>query len=623
MTSAANLQQPLNGNKMKSILTIAFTFLILLASAQERMEQEQEIDLKVHQINGKEYYIHVVEAGNTLYAISRRYAIPVEKLKAENPRLTQELTIGDRLLIPLDEVKRRDLESSPDIDGNFLIHEVQKKNTLYSIAKEYNVEINDIIAQNPAVEDGLKKGMKIRIPVAEIKSETNTEYIQPAAASPYVTHEVLPKETLYSLSKKYEVSIDSLLSVNNGLTGGLRVNQLINIPILKDYIDTNFQKVEFDSSAIKPTYKVVLMLPFYLNLMEQAEDSSMTYKASERLNKQLYQKAQYAIEFYQGFKMAADSLVKQGLNLELSVLDTENDSVKMQEILKDSSLQQADLIVGPFFLKNFQSVADFAKEQNINIVSPVKLSNKILLGNKFVSKVTTSSPILLKYLGKYMHDSLRTENLLMVYPDQFKDRRRAEVLKKEYYNSAQNSEDSSRISSIKEVYWNSKEFWQLKSKLDTSQTNCLVVPSDDQAFVTNLLTKLSLLEDYRFKVFGLQAWENYDNIEVNYLQALNVHLVVTEYTDEQSKDVIAFNRRFMESYQMVPDQFAFLGFDVGYYYLQLMKEYGINFEVMFAETQQELLSRKFNLIKTGIESGYENHSTYLIRYKDYRKERVD
>ncbi len=620
MILVANLLQPLNGNNMKLIISTFLVFFTLFCSAQEG--DEQKIDLKVHQINGKEYYIHVVEPGNTLYAISRKYAIPVEKLKEENPRLTQELTIGDRLLIPLDEVKRRDLESSPDIDGNFLIHEVQKKNTLYSIAKEYNVEINDIIAQNPEVEEGLKKGMKIRIPVAEIKSETNTEYIQPAAASPYVTHLVLPKETLYSLSKKYEVNLDSLLSVNNGLNGGLRVNQLINIPILKDYVDTSIQKVEFDSSAIKPTYKVVLMLPFYLSLMEQAGDTITSYKESELLNKELYHKAQYAIEFYQGFKLAADSLAKQGLNLNLNVLDTENDSARMVEILQDSSLLDADLIVGPFFLNNFKMVADFAKEQKINIVSPVKLSNKILLGNKYVSKVTTSSPILLKYLGKYMHDSLRTENLLMVYPDHFKEKRRAEVLKKEYYNAAQLSEDSSRISSIREVFWNPKEFWQLKSKLDTSQLNCLVVPSDDQAFVTNLLTKLSLQEDYRFKVFGLQAWEAYDNIEVDYLQSLNVHLVVTEYTNEQSKDVIAFNRHFMKTFQMVPDQFAFLGFDVGYYYLQLMKEYGTNFEVMFAEMQQELLSRKFNFIKTGIESGYENHSTYLIRYKDFRKERV-
>ena len=617
MTLVVSLQQPLNGNNMKHLLVVAFLLISTFSFAQEI----EDVDLKVHKINGKEYYIHVVEQGNTLYAISRKYAIPVEKLKAENPRLTLSLTIGDRLLIPLDEVKRRDLNKSPDIDGNFLIHEVQKKNTLYSLAREYNVEINDIISANPEIEDGLKKGMKIKIPVAEIKAEANQEeYIVPAAASPYITHMVQPKETLYSLSKKYDVSLDSLIAVNQGLAGGLKVDQLINIPVLKEYIDTNIRTVAFDSSAIKPTYHVTLMLPFYLKLMEEAKDTS--YKHSEFLSKELYAKAQYAIEFYQGFKIAADSLVGEGLNLELKVLDTGNDSARITEILQDTTLSNTDLIVGPFFLGHFLRVADFAKQQRINIVSPVKLSNKILLGNNYVSKVSTSDPILLKHLANYMYDSLRSKNLLMVYPDQFHDRRRADALKKNYYQIAQKIGDSTRISPLKEVFWDPDAYINLQTRFDSTQVNYLVIPSNDQAFVTRLMTLLNNEKDYEFVLFGLQEWEKFDNIEVNYLQNLNVHLVVNEFINHENKAVIGFTQTFSQNFKCLPNRFSFLGFDVGYYYLNLLKDYGVNFEVMFKGASQEALAHRFKFSKTGIESGYENQSTFIVRYKDYRVEKV-
>ncbi|MFB1022509.1 MAG: LysM peptidoglycan-binding domain-containing protein, partial [Vicingaceae bacterium] len=159
---------------MKYLLGFIFVFSSLFSFAQEDKKEE----LIVHTIDGKEFYIHVVDTGNTLFAISRKYAIPRDEILKANPRLTNILTLGDRLMIPLNKITRRDLDEAPDIDGNFLIHEVQRNNTLYSIAKEYNVEINDIIVANPEIEDGLKKGTKIKIPVAKIKNATGeAEYV--------------------------------------------------------------------------------------------------------------------------------------------------------------------------------------------------------------------------------------------------------------------------------------------------------------------------------------------------------------------------------------------------------------------------------------------------------------
>ena len=73
---------------------------------------------------------------------------------------------------------------------------------------------------------------------------------------------------------------------------------------------------------------------------------------------------------------------------------------------------------------------------------------------------------------------------------------------------------------------------------------------------------------------------------------------------------------------MVPERFSYLGFDVAYYYLELLLQHGANFEVMFLGDQKELLGRQFEFFKTGIESGYENHSIYIVHYKDYTLQEI-
>tara|TARA_B100001109_G_C18864147_1_gene475899 strand:- start:2683 stop:4500 length:1818 start_codon:yes stop_codon:yes gene_type:complete len=602
----------------KFFLGILLFCFSLVSFAQE---SEKPQDLKIHEVNGKQYYIHVVEQGNTLYAISRMYAVEVEVLKSENPRLTQELTIGDRLLIPVKEVKRKNLEETIDVDGNYLIHEVQKKNTLYSIAKEYNIEISDIIAENPDAEN-LKKGMKLKIPVAKIKgTEEDQEYIEPAAASPYETHRVQPKETLYSLSKLYDVSLDSILKVNNGLPGGLKVDQLINLPILKTYQDSSSIEVAvFDSAAVKQTYHVVLLLPFYLDLLEQAQDTS--YSKSEELTKQLFSKAKYGIEFLKGFQMAVDSVKNLGMSLKLHVFDTGHDTAKVNQLLKKTELKEADLIVGPLYLDEFMLVADFAKRNEINIVSPVKQSNKILLGNNWVSKVITSEPIMVKYMAQFMADSLMSHNLFMVYPDHFNDRRRVELLKKEYLEKAQQALDSGEVAVPQEFLWDVKHFSELKSRFNPEKLNVLVVPSEDQAFVTQLMTMLNLEDDYQFLLLGMEAWRDFDNIDVAYLQKLNVHIVVPDFIDYDHEAMKLFEKKFVEEHNLLPEKYTFLGYDVGMYYLTLLHEYGLNFEVMFLGYQAEFLTHKFEFFKTGIESGYENRSMYLLKYEDFKLKRL-
>ncbi|MBL4708686.1 MAG: LysM peptidoglycan-binding domain-containing protein [Flavobacteriales bacterium] len=81
---------------MKKVFAFILFFSSFVAFAQETKEV-----LVVHAIEGKEYYIHVVDSGNTLFAISRKYAIPRDEIKKANPRLTETLKRCERLRVDL------------------------------------------------------------------------------------------------------------------------------------------------------------------------------------------------------------------------------------------------------------------------------------------------------------------------------------------------------------------------------------------------------------------------------------------------------------------------------------------------------------------------------------------
>ncbi|MDB9964008.1 hypothetical protein OAD50_02935, partial [Vicingaceae bacterium] len=252
----------------------------------------------------------------------------------------------------------------------------------------------------------------------------------------------------------------------------------------------------------------------------------------------------------------------------------------------------------------------------------VKLSNKVLLGNSYVSKVATSEPIQTRFLGQYIYDSLRFSNLLVIYPDKFQDRKRIEVLKKQIKTSAEANQDTTRMSPLREVFWNPKDVDGIKSKLKEDELNVILAPSSDQSFVTRLLTSLNMMGNYKFKVVGLETWQNFENIEIDYLHNLNVHLITSEFIDKDNPDNVDFIQRFNDTYETMPSDFSYLGYDVASYYLNLLQVSGANFEIMLPTEKMQGLSRKFHFVKTGIESGFENHSTYIVRYQDYELVKV-
>ena len=133
-----------------------------------------------------------------------------------------------------------------DNNDTYIVHTVEMKQTLYAISKMYSVTVDDIKKTNKEIEEfGIKIGQTIRIPISEInKKEAKKASITLSADTIY--HEVLKKETLYALTKKYELSEAQLIKYNPVLIGGLKVGMTVKIPVELKYVKDE-SLIQFES----------------------------------------------------------------------------------------------------------------------------------------------------------------------------------------------------------------------------------------------------------------------------------------------------------------------------------------------------------------------------------------
>lgn len=585
----------------------------------------QTDSLEVHQINGKSYYIHVVEPGNTLYSIYKKYNVPIDVIEKENPSVADGLSLGEKVFIP---VKKDSEEEFQSIDGNYFLHKVEKGRTLYSLAKEFNLQQKDIVTLNPEIDEfGIKEGQMIKIPVKEIKQTKPVEV--EVSASNYKTHLVKVGETLYSLSKLYQVSIDSIKLVNNGLPEGLKVDQTILLPIKQgriasqniaqttivtsNVVDTIKQIIQPNTfNGKKSVYKIALMISFYVE-----ENQEIIQSALEK--RKVYPKSIFAIEFYQGVLLALDSLSDENTKFELILYDTKGqDSLQIVKILSKPELKNVDLIIGPLYASNFEKVADYARKNNIPIVSPVKQSNKILLGNEYVFKVVPSKLSSLNQIVKLVIDSFSTDNLLVVQSQNITDNTLTDGYIKEYGAAVLGKNDTSRYSPIKKVVVTRSD--EIVSHLKLNGNNVIFIPTTNSTFITNLfisLTSKLTSRDYnncKITLIGLEEWLQFESIDLEYFQTLNVHLSVNNFVDFENQLTKNVAEKYYKKFETYPSINSFLGFDIASYFMSNLINTG---NVYQPSSTNHLITTDFNFFKTGIESGYENTYTRLVKFDNY------
>ena len=148
---------------------------------------------------------YIVKKGDTLYSIAQRYNITVDEFKKQNQLSTNQLTIGQSLILP---------------STSFVTYTVQKGDTLYKIASQYNTTVDILKKLNNLSSNILSIGQKIKLPSTEIINI-------PASLETYT---VKSGDTLYSIAKKFDTTVDKIKSQNSLSADALTVGQVLKIP---------------------------------------------------------------------------------------------------------------------------------------------------------------------------------------------------------------------------------------------------------------------------------------------------------------------------------------------------------------------------------------------------------
>jgi len=532
------------------------------------------------------------------------------------------------------------------IEGKrYFVHTVAKGETLYGIAKRYGVEVKEIVFENPLTINGLKVGETIKIPVP-------IRVIDPMVLDgKYIFHTVQPGETYYSLSRQYEVSIETIDLANPEIVGSIKSGSTIRIPVLRkatskssllaevlESMDTSQVLILSDSSlldsalivikdsiVLKDTYQIAVMLPLFL-------DKNDTLARERKLDDpiKVYPKSIIGLEFYQGAMLALDSLKRQGHKSVVTVYDTEKDTSKIKEIIRDPKLPNADIIIGPLYRSNLKMIRQYAIENKIHMVSPFISTNRILIGNEYMSKVKPAIQTNVQEIANYIFSeflsdnnmSFESNNLILIHNGDAGEKMLCELYMQRTAELRQGGVDSARSPEehreIKVVEYLDREMEAVEEALSLADSNILVILSRDQIFVSKIISQLYRKnDDYSMVVFGLPVWQHFRNLEAKQLLELQVHIASGEYIDYNSEPVKRFVSSFFKKYHVYPSKYAFEGFEVTYYYLQVLKEYGCKFGSYLPEAEISSLRAKSSYEKIGIGSGYENKRVFILKYEDY------
>src|SRR6478609_6969294 len=210
--------------------------------------------LRVETINGKQFIIHQVDPKETLYSISRKYGVAVALIREENPTVDAGLAVGQIVKVPYTP------RTKPKFDNGTIVHKVTTKETLYSISRMYDVSVDDLKGWNNLKDNSLSVGQDLIIRKKGKPAEVTKGPI-PDMRSVRGVHTVTANETLFSISKMYGASIQQLKEWNNLTSTELKPGQTIYVlPPMKALSETTRPAEVTQTTAatqvVKPTEEI-------------------------------------------------------------------------------------------------------------------------------------------------------------------------------------------------------------------------------------------------------------------------------------------------------------------------------------------------------------------------------
>lgn len=541
----------------------------------------------------KKYVSYTVKKGETIKSIAKDYDMKTKDLLRLNPDVSRKPSPNTVIIVP-----NKKKTSEVNLEANGKTHTVKKKETLFSIAKKYNVTVEAIKEVNDLTGNELSIGRIIKIPEEKVEEDVVVEEeVVEEDYSKFIIHTVEKGDTVYNLTKRYNLSEEELNAMNPQLeTDGLKLGMILK---LGEKTEDAVVNLFIDEITDKPL-NVVLMLPYKLN---STSDYNTQFKKKNSL-------LNIVTDFHSGVLMAVDSLKRQGMNVNLKVIDTENSMSKLASVANANDFDNTDVVIGPLFLKNAKFISK--KLSNVPVIAPMYSKNQSSISGSDLVKAAPDKRLVEDRLINHLLESYSGEKIIISGDDSSSSA--SKIAKLSSKLKTHDSINEVIVIKPEKGYIDRERFQKV---IDTVQRkNWVILVGNDNITTNDVVNNLGVIskEKAKIQLFSFDFGSNFSNVSNDQLERLNFTYPSSEFVDDLNEETKFFNKNYRAKYYRYPSQYAIRGFDVTYDALLRLAYYDSFNEGAKAGVSQRIGS-KFDYNKK-LFGSTENNGVFLIQYQE-------
>ena len=575
------------------------------------------------------HFIHTVTKGQSLYSISSMYNIPVADIVKLNPGSDGGIKAGQALKIP-----------QTSADNQVVFHTIQSGETLYKLSVKYGVSVERICRANPGLSaKNFRIGQVIAIPpTGKASSEANVQPAEPVVQAPVVQkneplkpkcremHKVQRKETIYSISRMYGITEAELIAANPEIKNEkLKKGKFLCIPYTTqeaapaatpvvpaqeaDATLTDAQLFDKNKKESRKysTIKAAVVLPFNT-------DGASTRDEQTRM-----------VEYYEGFLMAVDSLKEKGVSVDLYTYDSGKSTASVNAVLNKAEMKDMDIIFGPAHAEQVKPMADFAEKNNIRLVVPFTSKGEDVFNNPFVYQINTPQSYL--YSEVYEHYLRKFPNAHVV----FVDAETGHTDKADFIKGLK-EELKNKQMTFKELKGEMINPDGMKLVVDSLRENIIIPTSGKNVALMKILPQMIVTgrehPNYNMKLFGYPEWQTYTDDHLANFFEVDTYFYSSFYTNNLFPAAIqftnAYRKWFSKDMANTFPKYGMLGFDTAFFFLQGLHKYGSNFEENMNQMQLTPIQTGFKFERVNNWGGFINRKVFFVNFtKNYELIKLD
>ena len=322
------------------------------------------------------------------------------------------------------------------------------------------------------------------------------------------------------------------------------------------------------------------------------------------------------MDFYSGVLLAVNDLASSGTSIDLSVIDiADNKSAISGSVLNDN-----DIVIGPVSTRDLSDIFSTGGDE-VMVVSPLDPKAESLVAvNANMIQAPTPHKIQYDDLTAWMKEETTAEDRVIFITEKGARQTEATFQMKQSIDSS-GLAYSAFSYSILEGRSIEKP---LKDLMTTTGANRVLIASESEAFVNDVVRNLNMMihQKYNVVLYGASKIRSFETIEVENFHKTNMRVSLTYFTDYNDPRVKSFLLKYRALFNTEPSQFAYQGYDIASYFIEMCSKYGKNWPEHMSEEAKSMLQSSFKCMKSG-DGGYVNHGVRRIVYgKDWTISKV-